>query len=117
MSQNSKKTWLVAYDISDARRLRRVHRVVRRNGTSVQYSAYSVCVSDKALESLLLTLSECIDKTADDVRAYHIPEHCRIWSLGQQDLPEGVIVDGQTAVRMLLSSLARQAGVLESEDA
>jgi CRISPR-associated protein Cas2 len=104
MSIGEVKTWLVAYDIADPRRLRRVHRQVRRAGASVQYSAYSVPARQQELDALLASLGLCIDGAADDVRAYHLPARCRVWTLGLQGLPEGVEVDADTAARWLLET-------------
>lgn len=102
MSTGDVKTWLLGYDIAEPRRLRQVHRVVRRAGASVQYSAYSVTAGDAALDALLQRLRTIIADAADDVRAYHLPPRCRIWTLGRQGLPEGVEVDADTAARLLL---------------
>jgi CRISPR-associated protein Cas2 len=96
------KTWLLAYDIADPKRLRRVHRLVRRNGASVQYSAYSLRASEAALEPFLDELRCLIAPAEDDVRAYHVPARCKLWTLGRQGLPDGVEVDAQLALDLLL---------------
>jgi CRISPR-associated protein Cas2 len=104
MSRGDVKTWLLAYDIAEPRRLRRVHRIVRRAGASVQYSAYSITASDAALDDVLLRLRGVIAVEADDVRAYHLPARCRVWTLGRQCMPEGVDVDADTAAKLLLET-------------
>lgn len=109
MSVTAVKTWLVAYDIADPRRLRRVHRAVRRAGASVQYSAYSVPARDAELDALLQAVGTFIDPVADDVRAYHLPARCRVWTLGRQGLPEGVEVDADTAAQWLLQGTKADA--------
>lgn len=111
MSTGAARTWLLAYDIAEPGRLRRVHRVVRRAGASVQYSAYSVTASDAALDAVLLRLQAIIAGASDDVRAYHLPARCRIWTLGRQGLPQGVDVDADTAARLLLD----RAGAAQEE--
>ncbi|GIX24256.1 CRISPR-associated endonuclease Cas2 [Caldimonas sp.] len=116
MSKNASKTWLVAYDIADARRLRKIHRLLRRAGASVQYSAYSVCAGDDGLHDLLHGLAQHIDEAHDDIRAYHLPAHCKVWTLGCQELPEGIIVDADTAARMLLEMPAPEPTPLDAEE-
>ena len=102
MSVNAKKTWLVCYDIRDPRRLRRVHRRLRAEGATVQYSVFGVHADDRAMQRLLAELLTLIDAREDDVRAYHLPERCAVWTLGVQHLPDGVHVDAVTAARLLL---------------
>ncbi len=104
MSAGEAKTWLVCYDIRAQRRLRRVHRILRRRGATVQYSAFAVRAHDRALHTLLDLLRREIAVDADDLRAYHVPARCRVWALGTQDLPEGIELDAQTAAQLLLAT-------------
>ncbi|MCX8018765.1 MAG: hypothetical protein N2690_12845, partial [Rhodocyclaceae bacterium] len=50
----------------------------------------------------LAEIKNVINEKEDDIRAYHIPDHCKIWSLGLASLPDGVEVDADTAVALLL---------------
>ena len=68
MSVNDRKTWLVAYDIRCPRRLRKVHQRLKREGASVQYSAYAVVASDCEIRCLLQQIESLIDARADEVR-------------------------------------------------
>lgn len=104
MSAFARKTWLVCYDIREPRRLRRVHKRLREEGATVQYSVFSVHTDDRGMQRLLAELLALIDARADDVRAYHVPERCAVWALGVQSLPDGVHVDAVTAARLLLES-------------
>jgi CRISPR-associated protein Cas2 len=97
------KTWLVAYDIREPRRLRRVHRQLRKAGATVQYSAFSVQADDPAMLDLLAQLERTIDTNRDDLRAYHLPKRCPVWMLGSQGLPEGVYIDAEDAARLLVT--------------
>ena len=103
MSAGARKNWLVAYDIRDKRRLARVHRFLRSEGTSLQYSVFAVEATDKELQRLLFELRQRIDGRQDDVRAYHVPASCEIFTLGRQALPPGVVV-GASVVMDLLTS-------------
>lgn len=109
MSATATKTWLVAYDICEPGRLRRVHRQLKKVGATVQYSAFSVEANDAKLQALLATLESLIDPRHDDLRAYHLPQRCPVWLLGVQGLPDGVHVDPATASRLLLASTPEDA--------
>ena len=104
MSTREKKTWLVCYDIREPKRLRRVHRSLRKEGATVQYSAFSVYGSDADMRRILDRLLLLIDERADDLRAYHLPERCQVWTLGVQHLPDNVFLDATSASRLLLAN-------------
>ncbi len=101
----SGKAWLVAYDIANPARLRKVHRIVRRVGVPVQYSAFSVQLSDAGVDELIQELRCVVHPTQDDVRAYHIPKHCRVWTVGCEPA-EGVTLDAEVAMRFLTDTIA-----------
>jgi len=106
VSAGSTKTWLVSYDIREPRRLRRVHRRLRKAGATVQYSAFSVQANDSEVLTLLASLEQLIDPKRDDLRAYHLPQRCPVWMLGRQGLPEGVYIDACDASRLLATTAA-----------
>ncbi len=101
MSATESKTWLVAYDIREPRRLRRVHRYLKKQGMPAQYSAFTVDAHDGQIAAILHALSGIIDIRADDVRAYHLPVQCPVWKLGAQDWPDGVYLPATQAARLL----------------
>lgn len=101
------KTWLVAYDIRDHKRLRHVHRYLRREGAGIQYSAFCVEADDRRIAVVLERIRALIDSAADDVRAYHVPERCEVWQLGLQPLPDSIQLEGSIAARQLLSVATR----------
>lgn len=101
MSHTELRNWLVAYDIADSRRLGRVHRYLKRHAIPVQYSVFVFHGSQLALEAVLDGIAELIAPKADDVRAYHLPNHCEVAMLGKQDLPEGVVVGSRGLDRLL----------------
>ena len=101
--KHQQKAWLVAYDIRQPRRLRRVHRVLRKEGAPAQYSAFTVEADDAQIEVLLERLRALIDKRADDLRAYHLPASCTVWSLGTQHWPDGICLTATHAARLLMA--------------
>ena len=52
MALNAPRAWLIAYDISDPKRLNRVHRFVIKHCVPVQYSLYYFEGSPRAVEGL-----------------------------------------------------------------
>lgn len=59
--------YLVAYDISDPRRLRAVHKVVRGFGDSMQYSVFVCDLTTAERYQLVAALIDVIDRRADRV--------------------------------------------------
>ncbi len=104
MSTHQSKTWLVGYDIRQPRRLRRVHRFMRKQGLAAQYSAFTVEADDVQVQAMLLGLQVIIDPRQDDVRAYHLSERCPVWRLGNQGWPDGIYLAPAQAARLLLAT-------------
>lgn len=103
MAVNQAVPWLVAYDIRDKRRLRKVYRFLCGHATPVQYSVFMMRASAGRIGRLVKDLEEIIDLHDDDVRIYRIPEPAEAVTRGRALLPSGVLVlDG--AANQLLSS-------------
>jgi CRISPR-associated protein Cas2 len=117
MTLNAVKTWLVAYDIRAPRRLKRVHRFLRREGLAVQYSAFCVDANDLQLLQMLVQLEKLLDSSFDDLRAYHMPARCPVWCMGRQGWPEGIHVSPLEAVRLLGTSLSTESSGTLGTDA
>lgn len=101
MAINRPVNYIIAYDISDPRRLGRVHRFLKREAASVQYSVYAARVSERQIKRLLDGLQDLIDTKQDDVRAYRLPERCEVTMLGNQALPEGIVIAGEGLAELL----------------
>ncbi len=56
---------LVAYDIRNPKRLRRVHRVMQGHGMPLQYSVFAIDLTASERLGLLLDLASVVDQTAD----------------------------------------------------
>ena len=76
--------WILAHDIRDPKRLRKVWRYLRKEGVRLQYSIYMISGTRKKMQEILDQLAEFIDEKADDIRVYPIGENTRIWGLGLQ---------------------------------
>ena len=104
MSTHQVKTWLVAYDIRDKRRLRHVHRLLRKRGLAAQYSAFTVEADDVQITDTVAALEKLINPQQDDVRAYHLPAACPVWRLGAQQWPDGLCMAPAQAMRLLMDT-------------
>ena len=62
-----RRRYLVAYDIRDDRRLRRVHKTVKGFGWSMQYSVFICDLDGVELMRLEMALAEEIHHVADSV--------------------------------------------------
>lgn len=75
-------SYVIAYDITDPRRLARVHRALREEAFPVQYSVFLATLDTAAINRLLAKLGRLIDPGRDDVRAYPLPSAPEIESIG-----------------------------------
>ena len=91
------RTWIIAYDIADPRRLRQVHAFLVKHAHAVQYSVFLAICTERKLDRLLEAIGGQISPEVDDVRAYALPKwacvhylgfaHPLVWILAGVDLP------------------------------
>lgn len=86
-----RRTYVIAYDIADPRRLARVHRFLKQFAFPVQYSVFLGTFGDTTINTILEGVAKIIHPRQDDVRAYPLPATPQIESLGRSVVPEGVI--------------------------
>jgi len=82
--------WVIAYDIADPERLRRVHDYLKRRAFHLQYSVFLADASDSTLGDLLDDLRVLIDEGADDIRVYRIPASPWWRVVGRRPMPESI---------------------------
>lgn len=87
------KDHIVAYDISDPKRLIKVNKLLKNYGLSLQYSVFLVPLNRALLEQLMSELSELIDQKDDDIRIYPLPKNAAMILLGKQQLPDGIYLN------------------------
>jgi len=92
MALNQIRSWLIAYDIANQRRLTRVHRFLRGHALPVQYSVFAARCSPAKLGMIRSSLAALIAKREDDVRCYPVPEPALLFVFGRKALPEGLRV-------------------------
>jgi CRISPR-associated protein Cas2 len=113
MALNQIRSWLIAYDIANPRRLRRVHRALRECAVPVQYSVFAARCSAAKLGSIRMSVAGLIAKREDDVRFYPVPEPASIFVHGRKALPEGLqLLDASASVDLA----ARQGHGAFSDD-
>lgn len=89
---------VIAYDIRDPKRLRRVHRAAQRLATPFQYSVFIADWPEGCdLAERLAPLAALIDPRVDDLRAYPLPARGLICRLGRATLPAGIHFTGLPA--------------------
>ena len=88
---------LIAYDISDAKRLHRVARVCEDFGVRVQYSLFECRLEEPEFRQFWERLVEEIDETEDRVVAYKVDARC-----ARETLTAGVMVCSERVVCYLV---------------
>lgn len=83
--------YLIGYDISDSKRLQRIHRRMTRYATPIQYSVFLFDGSEKLLKACLEEVMGIFHKKEDDLRVYPLPANSSQWHLGKPSFPEGII--------------------------
>jgi CRISPR-associated protein Cas2 len=90
MASHQLRLHLICYDISDPKRLGRVHRFLCKYAMPLQYSVFIAYTAPKTLSGLLVGIAKLIDPSEDDIRCYTLPSKVDVIQLGQQMFPEGV---------------------------
>jgi len=90
MTYRSKKPYLICYDISNPKRLGRLHRYISKHAIPVQYSVYLAMLKQNQLDEIKQGIGSIINNHRDDVRIYPLPSSPAVNTLGNQLLPEGI---------------------------
>lgn len=67
---------LITYDITDPKRLRRMHKFLKEFGSNTQKSVFECDIDDNALKSIRRFCREELDLKDDQVRIYKICSRC-----------------------------------------
>ncbi|HMO50091.1 MAG TPA: CRISPR-associated endonuclease Cas2 [Kiritimatiellia bacterium] len=90
------KTYLVAYDISNARRLQKVAKLMTHYGVRAQKSVFECALPDPRREEMEKKLKILLDEEEDQVRIYAVPQ---VVLEGQRVLGrEGAALPGEVVV-------------------
>ncbi|NPB09356.1 MAG: CRISPR-associated endonuclease Cas2 [Thermodesulfobacteria bacterium] len=87
---SKKNFYLVSYDISDQKRLQRVHKFLKDFGAWKQRSVFECWLTKEEYRKLKEGLKEIIKPREDRVRFYQICENCRkqAFYYGWGEIPE-----------------------------
>lgn len=88
---------LVAYDITDEKRLRGVARICEDYGARVQYSVFECHLDEDEFTDLWLKLLDVIDPSEDRLVAYKIDARC-----ARETLTAGTMVCTEKALCYLV---------------
>lgn len=83
------RAWLVGYDVTSPKRLRRVHHFLVKRAFPLQYSLFLAVLSRAELDELLRDVATLIHPRRDDVRAWPLPENAEFRCVGR-GAPEGI---------------------------
>ena len=81
----SKACFIIAYDISDKKRLQRLQRLVSTQFFQLQYSVYYGTMTRAAMGSFIIAIQKIIHKKDDDVRIYEVEPLENAFVIGKRD--------------------------------
>lgn len=111
MALSQPRKWLVAYDVREPRRLKRVHALLTKTAVPVQYSMFAAAGSAQVMRRLAAAVERLMDVHADDVRFYPIPEQPLVYTIGPTMLPDAVLLlDDRTDLGPLLGRTSGRDG-------
>jgi CRISPR-associated protein Cas2 len=84
--------YLVMYDVSDPKALKRVNKTLKGWGVPLQYSVFAVRASARDLEKLRFQLARFMDKYADRLMIIRLCAGCaaRVVTQGRSELDGGL---------------------------
>lgn len=82
--------WLMAYDIADPKRWRKVYALANDYGHRLQYSLFWMPIESSTQRMLERRLIDIIDPRHDDIRFYAFPDNAWAWLSGPCPWIEGV---------------------------
>lgn len=84
-------SYIIAYDITDEKRLSRICRYLKGKGIHLQKSVFFCMLNSKELKRIVTDLSNLIDCKSDDIRIYPVLFDFNEIALGDNQLfPCGV---------------------------
>ena len=84
MKPDTKKWYLLAYDIRNMKRLQRTHYFIKKKGSGLQRSVFLVRTGKADLAELINGIRERVNDREDDVRIYPVRHPGVLWAAGQQ---------------------------------
>jgi len=88
----------VSYDISDPKRWREVHNLLKDHGTWVQLSVFECWLTEEEYAKVKTLIRGLIDPTQDRIRFYNLCKQCREkttsfgWSEMAEEPSDGMVI-------------------------
>jgi CRISPR-associated endonuclease Cas2 len=86
--------YLIAYDITQPRRLAKVYRHLLKNAVPIEYSVFYATVDERRIDVIMAEAASMIDPKTDDLRCYPLPQRGLKIRLGRATLPAGIYYTG-----------------------
>lgn len=83
--------YLVSYDITDKRRLSRIHKILVSWGLPLQQSVFIVDQGTQ-IDLLIQKLEKVMDLREDDIRLYPLHQDSLVWQWEDRSSLEGIIL-------------------------
>ena len=80
----TKTCFVIAYDISNHKRLQRLHRLVSNQFLQLQYSVYYGVMTRKGMDTFIIAMQKIIHPTDDDLRIYEVEPLEYAFVIGKQ---------------------------------
>jgi CRISPR-associated protein Cas2 len=87
-----KHNWILCYDISDPKRLSRIHRYVTKIAIPMQYSVFLMQASHAELDEIMIELGALINEKEDDIRIYPLHKKPKKYTIGMHLFTEGIML-------------------------
>lgn len=97
--------FLIAYDITDPRRLQRMHRYLSRVAVPIEYSVFFASEDPRRMLGILREAANRIDPRSDDLRCYPLPSRGLRARLGKATVPAGIYYSALPAEWMEYSEI------------
>lgn len=94
MASGEARPWLLAYDVSDPKRLQQVHAYMVKRAAALQYSVFLGIWTEHELARTLEGLRRQISPRRDDVRVYPASEQARLEVQGAVFFGDGIHLTG-----------------------
>ncbi len=89
MVANERRPHLLAYDISNPRRLYRVAKISTTWGLRVQYSIFILWITPAQRDKIIAEIESEINPATDDIRIYPLPKKAEWTHIGRAPLATG----------------------------
>ncbi|MEF8703566.1 MAG: CRISPR-associated endonuclease Cas2 [Candidatus Accumulibacter sp. UW26] len=90
--------FVIGYDISNPRRLMRIHRRMCRHASPLEYSVFLLVGSTADKDRCLAEIATLLRPREDDVRCYPLPARGFQGRVGRASMPAGILWTGLPAV-------------------